>query len=315
MGDAPAQRRGAVFADPPKSGFDPDDAAKRGRDADRAAAVRGDGSRAKSRGHRRAWAARTAAGEVVGGVRVARRAVVRIQAGHANADLVHVGLADQQRAGRSHAGDDGGIFLARRLSQEGGADAGRVRRHVHLVLDRHRHAVEYAERPSRLDALRRLPGLPEHIFTIHGDDGAQGRLCSVAGHNGLDHAVGHVFRRDLPLAVGFGVILHRTVAETESGQGWRAWPFLLGYGLRLDGQRSAVIDWLRGWRLIEALLSQPGDAAALEQAGDQQAAQGAFHEFDEQAQHPACQIGQFDRLEVVFGVLSCLVFHWVVSWM
>jgi len=59
-----------------------------------------------------------------------------------------------------------------------------------------------------------------------------------------------------------------------------AGPLCLRHGLRLNGQRTGVIYRLRGRRLVELLLSQPTDAAALEQAGDQQAAQRAFYEFE-----------------------------------
>ena len=103
--DAPVQRRGAKLADAAEGRFEPDHAAKRRRDADRAAAVCADGDGTQARRHRRRRSAGTAAGVVRRVVGIARRAVMRVQAGHADADLVHVGLADQQRARRPHPGD------------------------------------------------------------------------------------------------------------------------------------------------------------------------------------------------------------------
>jgi hypothetical protein len=101
---------------------------------------------------------------------------MRVEAGGVDADLVHVGLADDQRALRAQPRHDGGVG-DRRLAQEPSARGGGVAGDIQLLLHRDGHAVKRADWRTGLPARRGRPCLGDHIVTSPGHDGA--RLCCV----------------------------------------------------------------------------------------------------------------------------------------
>ena len=96
-----ARREGdqAEPADRAVGRLDADDAAQRGRLADRAAGVRAERERREVGGDRRRRTAARPAGHPRGVVRVARRAERRVLGARPHRELVEVGLADDDRAG------------------------------------------------------------------------------------------------------------------------------------------------------------------------------------------------------------------------
>ena len=303
VGDAPAQRSRAEFADPPEGGFDSEDAAERSGDADRAAAVRADGDGDKSRRDSRRRAAGTSACVVVHVVWVARRAVMRVQPRHVDADLVHVGLADQQRARRPHPRHHGCIFCRRRLTQKRRADFCRVGRHVEFIFHRHRHTVENAERLACFDSLRGFTRLPHHILAVaenHSPQRRRGCCCWLRWRPAILPPLlrawscrrGRLWRsrrrwqnetRETPLPRRVAIL-------------FLALPHLLW-------QAAHVINRMMRRRFVDDLLPHPGNARAFQQAGNQQPAQRTFQQRSKQFQQSARKIGQFDRLQIVHAFI------------
>ncbi len=128
VGHAPAERRRAGLTDAAERRFQAHQAAQAGRDSDRTAAIRADsdGAQASGDGYRRpAGAAARVTRRVI---RITRRAIMGIGAVGVDANFVHVGLADQQRAGRAQARDGRGVGHGWALRQEGRADRRGIRR-------------------------------------------------------------------------------------------------------------------------------------------------------------------------------------------
>ncbi len=299
MRHAPAERRRARLTDAAKGRFESHQAAQAGRDADRAAAVRADGDGAEARGHGDCGAAGAAAGIVTGRIRVARGAVVRIGAVGVDADLMHVGLADQQRAGRAQARHHRGIGQRRAASQEGRADGGWVGRLIHLVLDRHRHAVEQAQGLAGRQACARGLGLGQDVSRIAGDERAQRRIAGVAGLDGVKHPLSYGRGRGAARAVGLSNIArgdeHRAGgvgAERFFHGGWRQGGRgrCLGPRQRVERRRFFQVEGMK--TVKTALLEQVGHECG---AGDR-VCQGAR----KGAQRSAGQLGQIQRMEIIF---------------
>ena len=117
---------------------------------------------------------------------------------------MHVGLADEHRAGGAQAGHHGGVGVGGALAQEAGAHGGGVAGLIELVFDRDGHAVEGAERCARLPALGGGFGHGTHLVGVLGDDRPQRRIGAVAGLGGGDQALGDVAGGALARAVGGG---------------------------------------------------------------------------------------------------------------
>ena len=100
MIEAPGERRDAGPRDPPVGRLEPVYAAERRRYPHRAVGVRAERERHQPGGDGGARTARRAAGDALGIARVAHRPVMRVLAGEAVGELVHVGQADEDRAGR-----------------------------------------------------------------------------------------------------------------------------------------------------------------------------------------------------------------------
>ena len=145
--------------DAPALGLDPEEPARRRRDADRAAAVGAQRARDHAGGDRRGAAAARAAGAALRVPRVAGRAPrLRLGEVRPQRQLGHVRLADHDGARGAQAAHDlavGGGGLA----DHTGAVRGQLAGDVHVVLDRDRHAEQrcgLAARPGA-PARRRPP--------------------------------------------------------------------------------------------------------------------------------------------------------------
>jgi hypothetical protein len=127
VGDGARQRANAIKAgrernhagdgDAAEGGFEADDAAERGGDADGAAGVRADAAVAEARrdgGRRAAAGAAGNAGEIP---RIAHGTEVGIIGSDAIGELVHVGLAEEDRTGFFELRDDLGVVLGNEIFQ------------------------------------------------------------------------------------------------------------------------------------------------------------------------------------------------------
>ena len=109
MIEARHEREGAGARQAAVGRLQTEQAAERGRHADRAVGVGAERDRHQAAGHRAARAARGAAGHMRGIVRVARGAVVHVLAGEVVGVLAHVERADEDGAGSLQARDQRGV--------------------------------------------------------------------------------------------------------------------------------------------------------------------------------------------------------------
>ena len=139
----------AVTADRAVGGLDAHDAAEAGRLADGAARVGTQRDARHAGGDRRRRAARAAARNTTQIPRVARGAERGGLGGGTERELVHVQLAQRHAAGvddtlHARCGVRGHVVF-----QHAGGAGGVRARHVHVVLERHRHTGQRAERIER----------------------------------------------------------------------------------------------------------------------------------------------------------------------
>ena len=114
MVEARHERKGARARQPAVGRLQAEDAAERGRHADRAVGVGAERDRHQAAGDRRAGAAGGAAGHARRVVRIARGAVMHVLAGEVVGVFAHVERADQHRAGRFQPLDQRGVARGRR---------------------------------------------------------------------------------------------------------------------------------------------------------------------------------------------------------
>jgi hypothetical protein len=164
--------------------------------------------------------------------------VVGVDAGDAEADLVHVGFADEERAGGAEAGDDGGIASGGLMAEEGSAGGGGEVQLVEFVLDGDGDAVEGAERAALTVAQSRGSGLGAEVFGVEGDKGTEPRLGGFARGVGAKEAFGDLVGSHQAVTVcggerggGFEGLARRWEREVELGRCW-----LLGK-VRRSGER------------------------------------------------------------------------------
>src|SRR5690606_32307301 len=118
-------------------------------------------------------------------VRVTASPMVGIGASHPKADLLHIGLANQQGAGCPQAGHHGRVMgCGMIMAKDAGARGRGIGNLVQLVLDGDRYPVQGAEGLAGLDALFRGPRLRPNILLIPTDDGPQSLLATVGGLDG-----------------------------------------------------------------------------------------------------------------------------------
>ena len=148
---------------------------------------------AQVRGHRRRGAPGGAAGNVIPVPGVAGGAVSRVFRGGAHGELVHVDLAQDDRAGLAQPGADRGVIGRHEVLQDAGAAGGAQTLGNHHVFQGQGNAGERrglaALDPGRgLDRHGPGPGL------IHSNIGIQ---LAVPRFNAGQHGLGHLLRRDL----------------------------------------------------------------------------------------------------------------------
>ena len=180
------ERAGA--AQPAVGRLQAEQAAQRGRHADRAVGVGAQRQRHLARRHRSARAARRAAGHARRVARIAARPVVGVLAGEVVGVLAHVEAADQDRAGRLELAHQRAVARGlRSIDVDLRAGARRQALDVEQVLDRERHAGQRAAMGAGIDLRRALAG-------ARGQDvgeGVDGGLAGLdAGQRRLDDGGG-----------------------------------------------------------------------------------------------------------------------------
>ncbi len=194
-----AEGEQAVARDAAVGRLEADDAAQRRRLADRAAGVGAERDRREAGRDRDRRAAARSARDAIERPRVARHAERRVLGRRAHRELVAVGLAEDDRAGRFEA-LDGGRGVGRHEALED--PRGRGRRHVaraEVVLHRHRHAEQ---RPigggGVLGVERRGPRQhPRRIDVQEGAEPAAGRVPAVEPGDARQERLGDLGRRCL----------------------------------------------------------------------------------------------------------------------
>src|SRR3989442_521731 len=173
--------------------LEPDHAAAGRGQPDRAAGVAADRTGDEPRGHRRCRATRRAARGVAGLPRVLHVAVVRVVAERAHRELRHVGLAEQDRAGRGQPRRRRARHVAAEVVARARATRGRQPRDHAQVLVSHGHAVQRAaEAAGHGLRLQRACG-GERAVGVHGDERPQHRVAALDARQTLAH---ELHRRD-----------------------------------------------------------------------------------------------------------------------
>ena len=175
------QRERALGRHPEFAWLESDDAAERGRNPRRAAGIGADGDLAHAVRDRDRRARRRAAGNARAVGRIARRAVMRIDADDGEGEFDHVGLGDDDGAcgaQPSHHNRVGGS--GRRIGENLGARARGFARDIEQILDADNRAVERTERDARArSCIRRIRRIPRCV----GVDGEAGNvLCGWLPH-------------------------------------------------------------------------------------------------------------------------------------
>jgi hypothetical protein len=195
--------------------------ARRGGDADRAAAVRAQRAGDEAGGDRRRAAAARSARAAVAIPRVARGAEgLRLGELGPQRELGHVRLADDDRAGGAQTAH-GLAVRGRRLGHEAGPVGRQLAGDVHVVLDRDRHAEQ--RRPvAGAQALLRHPRLLQRALGAHDPEGLQ---LAVQAIDAVEVQLGELGRGDLAWAQQLGLALSPCVGQLVGvGQHARSQP-------------------------------------------------------------------------------------------
>ena len=201
---------------PPEGGFETDDAAEGGRQPDGAARIAAQGSHALARGHRGGRAAAGAAGDPVRVPGIARGAVMGVDAGGPEGELVHLQLAHEYGPGAGeplgHRGVEVGHEAAQYLRSHGSADAPGVVE----VLETYRNSVQRSPvLPPAYLALR-SGGLLEGLVGQEGDEGVEDGL---GGLDAPEVFPGQFHRGDLPRLDQGGGLRDRKEAQLSGVHG------------------------------------------------------------------------------------------------
>ena len=223
------QRRGegheAVAAHSPVRGLEAVDPAERSRLANGAAGIGAEGEGSEAGRHRRGGAAGGAAGHPRGVPGIAGLLVTAVLGGGAHGELVHVGLADEDRSLGFEAGEGGG-GEGRPIALEDPGSAGRGQAlEVENVLHRHGHPRESGRCRSRLVLPVEPAGLLERALAEDGEEGVHPRLDQGdavevrAGHL----LGGHGARRHPLPDLGSGELVqsaHQRIRGTRKSPSW-----------------------------------------------------------------------------------------------
>ena len=148
-------------------------AAERRRNTHRAARVRSDAARRKPRGDRYADTATRCTWNAIGRVWIARRAEGGVVVGDAVSEFVQIAFAEHDGAGVEQRLDDHRVALGSVAGKAGRAAGGRIIGGVEIVLERQRHAVQWADRGARSPALIGLPRRRAHFIGLERDECVQ----------------------------------------------------------------------------------------------------------------------------------------------
>ena len=186
---AEGDRHDAGPGDQPDGRFDAGDAVGERRRQDRAGGFGADRGGAQSGGHGRRRPGARRGDRQRRMMRVddlsAQRAVAARHTGrHVVCQLGHVGLADDERAGRAQAADQGRVGRRERIGQGQRAGAGRHRSAagIDVVLQEHRHAVQGADGGAGTPLGIEAPGGPLGI-RVDAQHGVEGRAGAVDGRD------------------------------------------------------------------------------------------------------------------------------------
>ena len=196
------ERDDPVAADPAVRRFHADDPAQRRRLADRAAGIRADRQRGVECRDRRCRAAAAAARHPVERPRVGGRTIGGVLGRGAHRELVHVGLAEDDRARLAEPLRDVGVVRRAISLQDPRSGRALATRQRDQVLERDRDAEqrpEQVERPVRIGTRRRQPGvrcvgLGQRPVAIDGQPDVERPVVTFRGR---EVGLGQFARRDL----------------------------------------------------------------------------------------------------------------------
>ena len=197
------ERTGA--AQPAVGRLQPEQAAQRGRHADRAVGVGTQRQRHFARRHRRTRAARRAAGHARRVARIAARPIVGVLAGEVVGVLAHVETAHEDRTGRLELAHQRAVARGyRSIDVDLRAGSRRQALYVEQVLDREGHAGQRTAMGAGVDLGGALAGARSHDVGegvdrgLAGLDAGQRRLDDGGGLDlAAHHGAGDVARRRL----------------------------------------------------------------------------------------------------------------------
>ena len=258
------QRHHAVDRHAPRRRLEAGDAAHRGGNAHRAAGVGAERRHGHAIGHRDGGARRRTARHPLAIGRIARRAVVRVEAHAREGELAHVGAAHDHRTGGAQARHDRRVFLGRwRVVERLGAGQRRLAGDVAEVLDRERQARERRGDQTRLAQGVAGVGGGQRLVAPDLDEGAFALALGVldAGERFLGElarggaAGGQVRRELLDCRVHFG-----RFTGCGSSRGRRPPPDRPASTCRRDCSISfsAILRRMRRMILPERVLGRPG---------------------------------------------------------
>src|ERR1035437_7255052 len=236
---------------------------------------------------------------------IPRGAVVWIEAGDVDADLVHVRLADEQRARGAEAGDDGGVFFRARSAEELRSNRGGIASLVHLVLYSDRNAVEGAERPVGSPPIRGGARECHQVIAIDGDERSQRWRIMLAPVTLCKKPFGDLLRGGMSRAVRIRIRAH--VRETESP----------GFTRRailhpIERRRRTIVcgkQWEKGRRFRNDDFPQARKPAVALHLLDEKRADDRI--LQERAEHPErtrSQSWQGDRPQIVAHLATAVNF-------
>ena len=194
-----AEGEQAVARDAAVGRLEADDAAERARLADRAAGVGAERDRRQAGRHRDRGAAARPARDAIQRPRIARHAERRVLGRRAHRELVAVGLAEDDRAGRFQALDGRRGEGRHEALEDPRGGGGRHVARAEVVLHRHRHAEQ---RPiggrGVLGVERRRPRQhPRRIDVQEGAEPAAGRVAAIEPGDARQERLGDLRRRRL----------------------------------------------------------------------------------------------------------------------
>jgi hypothetical protein len=181
-----ARRHHARRAEPAPGGLQADDIVEAGRHAARARGVRAQGKRRQPARHHGRGAGTGTAADVLRLEGVGHGAQRRTRAHQAGGELVQVGLAHQDGAGRAQAAHDGGVLIGH-IGEFGAGGRGGPARGVDVVLDGEGHAIQRQARQIAVhggeQAAQRLQ-LPRQRHAVHAADPGVVRRIAAFGPSG-----------------------------------------------------------------------------------------------------------------------------------